>query len=103
MQTTLTVLKEVFQPERTVGSGKDSRTFDASYNLLCLDMSQPPQDRMEEMLHYRLNEEERSTYFGNNKTVGKLLTVGIHKVQHFGAGGRATLVGRIISMEGDKK
>lgn len=97
----LTPMKEVFQPERTVGKGDDKRTFEESYNLLCIDMSQPPQDRMEELLHYRMNAEERALYWGNGKTVGKLLTVGVHRIRHSDSGGRASIMGRIISCEAE--
>jgi hypothetical protein len=50
---------------------------------------------MEEMLYYKLKEDERSRVWG--KTVGTTLQVGVSKIRHGDNGGKATLLGSIIT------
>ncbi len=67
----------------------------AAWDLLCLDVSEPAEHRMKEMLYHRLKPEERQTFWG--KSVGKTIEVGISKIRHGDNGGKATLVGKIIA------
>ena len=44
---------------------------------------------------YRLKPEERQAFWG--KSVGKTIEVGISKIRHGDNGGKATLIGKIIT------
>ena len=90
----LTVFKETHNTWPTKGEMKAGE----SYDLLCMDMSEPPEHRMEEMLYYRTKEEERPKIWG--KSVGTTINVGVSKIRHADKGGKATLIGEIIP---DKK
>ncbi|HEX7569728.1 MAG TPA: hypothetical protein VF492_04430, partial [Verrucomicrobiae bacterium] len=65
-----------------------------SYDLLCLDVSNPTEHRMEEMLYYRTKPEERELYFVNG--TGKIIQVGVAKIRHADKSGKATIIGSII-------
>jgi hypothetical protein len=60
-----------------------------------MDMSQPAEHRMEEMLFYRMKDEERSRLWG--QTVGTTIQVGVARIRHGDNGGKATLLGGIIA------
>jgi hypothetical protein len=60
-----------------------------------MDMSQPTEHRMEEMLYYRTKDEERPRVWG--KSVGTTIQVGVAKIRHGDNGGKATLLGSIIA------
>jgi len=87
---TLTVFKEV----HNTWPAKNGKPAGESYDLLCMDMSNPTEFRMEEMLYYKLKDEERSKVWG--KTVGTTIQVGVSKIRHGDNGGKATLIGQII-------
>ena len=88
-------MKEVHTPSRPV-AGKPGESYPETFELLCLDMSQPPEHRVEEMLHYKLKEDERG---GFGKLIGKNIEVGIHKISHGKNGtSRATVMGKIIKI-----
>ncbi len=91
MVTKLTVFKEV----HNAWDANDKRKAGEAWDLLCLDISEPAEHRMEEMLYYRLKPEERLAYWG--KCVGKIIEVGIAKIRHGDNGGKATLIGKIIT------
>jgi hypothetical protein len=91
MITKLTVFKEVYNS----WDANEKRKAGEAWDLLCLDISEPAEHRMEEMLYYRLKPEERQAYWG--KTVGKTIEVGIAKIRHGDNGGKATLLGQIIT------
>jgi hypothetical protein len=93
MITKLTVFKEVYN----TWDAKGDRKAGEAHDLLCLDASEPTEHRMEEFLYYRLKPDEKSLYWG--KAVGKTLEVGISKIRHGDNGGKATLVGKIISIK----
>ena len=93
---TLTVFKEV----HNTWAANEKRGAGESYDLLCMDMSQPSEHRMEEMLYYRLKPEERPVMWG--KSVGQTLQVGVSKIRHGENGGKATMLGKII-VEAPKK
>jgi len=86
----LTVFKEV----HNTWPAKNGREAGEAYDLLCMDMSNPPEHRMEEMLYYRTKPEERLKMWG--KTVGTTLNVGVSKIRHGDNGGKATLLGEIL-------
>jgi hypothetical protein len=88
---TLTAFKEV----HNTWPAKNGKPAGESYDVLCMDMSQPPEHRMEEMLYYRMKDEERSKFWG--KLVGNTIQVGVAKIRHGDNGGKATLMGSIIS------
>ena len=50
---------------------------------------------MEEMLYYKLKDDERGKVWG--KSVGTTLQVGVAKIRHGENGGKATLLGSIIT------
>ncbi len=91
MIMTLTVFKEV----HNTWPAKNGKAAGESYDLLCMDNSNPPEHRMEEMLYYRTKEDERPKVWG--KSVGNTIQVGVSKIRHGDNGGKATLLGSIIT------
>ena len=90
MIMTLAVFKEV----HNTWPAKNGKPGGESYDLLCLDHSNPPEYRMEEMLYYRTKDEERPKLWG--KSVGTTIQVGVSKIRLGENGGKATLLGCII-------
>jgi hypothetical protein len=88
---TLTVFKEV----HNTWPAKNGKLGGESYDLLCMDNSNPPEHRMEEMLYYKLKDDERQRVWG--KSVGITIQVGVAKIRHGEFGGKATLLGSIIT------
>lgn len=86
----LTVFKEV----HNTWPAKNGKPAGESYDLLCMDNSNPAEHRMEEMLYYRTKEEERAKLWG--KSVGTTIQVGASKIRHGENGGKATVLGSII-------
>ncbi len=86
----LTVFKEV----HNTWPAKNGKPAGESYDLLCMDHSNPAEHRMEEMLYYRTKEEERAKVWG--KSVGTTIQVGASKIRHGENGGKATVLGSII-------
>src|ERR1039458_7635217 len=91
MIMTLIVFKEV----HNTWPAKNGKPAGESYDLLCMDQSNPAEHRMEEMLYYRTKEEERPRVWG--KSVGTTIQVGVSKIRHGDNGGKATLLGSIIT------
>jgi hypothetical protein len=91
MVVTLTVFKEV----HNTWPAKNGKPGGESFDLLCMDMSNPAEHRMEEMLYYRTKEDERPRIWG--KSVGTTIQVGVTKIRHGDNSGRATLIGSIIA------
>jgi hypothetical protein len=91
MVVTLTVFKEVHNS----WPPKNGKPGGESFDLLCMDMSQPAEHRMEEMLYYRTKEDERARLWGH--TVGTTIQVGVSKIRHGDNGGKATLIGSILA------
>jgi hypothetical protein len=91
MIMTLTVFKEV----HNTWPAKNGKPAGESYDLLCMDISNPPEHRMEEMLYYRTKEDERAKVWG--KSVGNTIQVGVSRIRHGDNGGKATLLGSIIT------
>jgi hypothetical protein len=91
MIMTLTVFKEV----HNTWPAKNGKPAGESYDLLCMDMSNPAEFRMEEMLYYRTKDEERARLWG--KSVGTTIQVGVSKIRHGENGGKATLLGQVIN------
>jgi hypothetical protein len=91
MIMTLTVFKEV----HNTWPAKNGKPGGESYDLLCMDMSNPAEFRMEEMLYYRTKDEERARVWG--KSVGTTIQVGVSKIRHGENGGKATLLGQVIN------
>ena len=85
---------EVFKEVHNTWPARDGRSAGESFDLLCMDRSNPPEHRMEEMLYYRTKEEERAKVWG--KSVGTTIQVGVSKIRHGDNGGRATIIGSII-------
>jgi hypothetical protein len=85
---------QVFKEVHNVWAANEKRKAGEAYDLLCMDMSQPAEHRMEEMLYYRLKEDERPKFWG--KSVGTTIKVGVSKIRHGDNGGKATLLGSII-------
>jgi hypothetical protein len=54
-----------------------------------------PFGRVEEILYYRTKEDERAKIWG--KSVGTTIQVGVSKIRHGDNGGKATLLGSIIT------
>ncbi len=90
MIMSLSVFKEV----HNTWPAKNGKPAGESYDLLCMDNSNPPEHRMEEMLYYRTKEEERAKVWG--KSVGTTIQVGVSKIRHGDNGGKATLIGSIV-------
>ena len=86
----LTVFKEV----HNAWPARDGRPAGESWDLLCMDNSNPAEYRMEEMLYYRTKDDERPKVWG--KSVGTTIRVGVSKIRHGDNGGKATIIGSII-------
>ncbi len=86
----LTVFKEV----HNTWPARDGRPAGESWDLLCMDHSNPAEYRMEEMLYYRTKEDERPRIWG--KSVGTTIRVGVSKIRHGDNGGKATIIGSVI-------
>jgi hypothetical protein len=84
----------VFKEVHNAWPAKEKRAAGESWDLLCMDNSNPPEHRMEEMLYYRTKEDERPKVWG--KSVGTTIQVGVSKIRHGDNGGKATLIGSII-------
>ncbi len=85
----------VFKEVHNTWPAKNGKPAGESYDLLCMDNSNPPEHRMEEMLYYRTKEDERAKVWG--KSVGNTIQVGVSKIRHGDNGGKATLLGSIIT------
>ena len=86
----LTVFKEFHNTWPT----KNGKPAGESWDLLCMDNSNPPEYRMEEKLYYRTKEDERTKIWG--KSVGTTIRTGVSKIRHGDNGGKATAIGSII-------
>lgn len=84
-----TVFKESFD-HYPASDGKPARDV---FSLLILDMSEPAGHRMEEMLHYKLTDEEKAKHWG--KLVGQTIEVSTKRIAHTKAG-KAMLIGQIV-------
>jgi len=85
---------EIFKAVHNAWPAKGTMSAGESYDLLCIDVSQPAEHRMEEMLYYRTKLEERELYFVGG--TGKTIHVGVTKIRHAEKGGKASLIGSII-------
>ena len=92
---------EVFKPVHNTWTAKGDRAAGESFDLLCIDVSNPPEHRMEEMLYYRTKPEERELHYVNG--TGKVIQVGVSKIRHADKGGKATIIGTIIAPDAVKK
>jgi hypothetical protein len=54
----------VFKEVHNTWPAKNGKPAGESYDLLCMDISNPPEHRMEEMLYYRTKEDERPEGLG---------------------------------------
>ena len=72
---------------------KDGKPASTSYNLVCVDMSQPADARMTESLAYRLKDEEIPKYW--DKVMDKVITVNLRRVVHSKAG-KGSFIGEIV-------
>ena len=63
MIMTLTVFKEV----HNTWPAKNGKPAGESYDLLCMDNSNPPEHRMEEMLYYRTKDDGRPAFPGQHR------------------------------------
>lgn len=80
MQLKCQVFKEVYTP---AGVGRDKQSGqqykkDEVWELLLLDMSEPAEDSLADLFHYRLTEEEKAKWWG--KALRKCLVVGVHRI-----------------------
>jgi hypothetical protein len=85
---------EVFKTVHNTWPAKNGMAAGESFDLLCIDVSHPPEHRMEEMLFYRTKPEEREAHYVNG--TGKTITVGVAKIRHADKGGKATIIGSIL-------
>lgn len=85
---------EIFKAVHNSWPAKGAMAAGESYDLLCLDVSQPAEHRMEEMLYYKTKPDERELYFVGG--AGKTIHVGVTRIRHVGTSGKASLIGSII-------
>ena len=71
----MVVKLEVFKTVHNTWPAKNGMAAGESFDLLCLDVSNPPEHRMEELLFYRTKPEEREAHYVNG--TGKTITVGV--------------------------
>lgn len=64
-----------------------------SHNLVCIDMSQPPECRMTESISYQLKDSEVMKHWNNS--MDKVIMVTCRRIAHTKAG-RAMLIGEIV-------
>ena len=76
---------------------RDGKPASKSHNLVCLDMSQPPEARMTESISYRLKDSEVATYWNN--AMDKTVEVICRRIAHSKAG-KASLIGEIVGFNG---
>lgn len=72
---------------------RDGRAASASHNLVCIDMSQPPEARMLEAVSYRLKDDEIPKYW--DKAMDKTIEVVCRRIAH-SKSGKASLIGEIV-------
>jgi len=89
MQVKLMVQTQEFQN----WPARDGRPAQVTYNLVCVDMSQPADARMTESISYRLKEEEVPKYW--DKSMDKFITVNLRKISH-SKSGKASVIGEIV-------
>lgn len=99
MQLKCQVFKEVYTPSRTGQGQNGPYKQDEKWELLLLDMTEPAEDAMADLFHYKLSEEEKNKWWG--KTMRKMLTVGVHKI--FNGKAAPFVTGRIIGLDGNSK
>lgn len=88
----------VFKEAHDTFPAREGRPASESFELVCLDMSQPNQHRMEEMLFVRLSDEQRQKFWG--KAAGKDIQFACKKIIHNPKTGKASLRGEIIENTG---
>ena len=86
---------EVIKTVHNTWPAKKEMPAGESFDLLCIDVSNQHEHRMEEMLYYRTKPEEREAHYVNG--TGKVITVGVAKIRHADKGGKATIIGTIIT------
>lgn len=69
------------------------RAASTSHNLVCIDMSTPPECRMTECISYRLKDEEIPKYW--DKAMDKTIEVVCRRIAH-SKSGKASLIGEIV-------
>lgn len=69
------------------------RAASTSHNLVCIDMSQPPECRMTENISYRLKDEEIPKYW--DKIMDQTIEVVCRRIAH-SKSGKASLIGEIV-------
>lgn len=72
---------------------RDGKPASKSHNLVCLDMSQPPEARMTESVSYRLKDAEIPKYW--ETAMDKTIEVVCRRIAHSKAG-KASLIGEIV-------
>jgi len=84
---------QVLKEEHQTWPARGDRQAGESFQLVCLDMSQPPSDRMGHMVTYRLSPEEKLQFWG--KCADQTLNFALTRIQNTGSGS-VVFQGRII-------
>jgi hypothetical protein len=87
------VKMQVVSQEHQTWPAKADRQSGESFNLMCMDMSQPPTHRMQQAVHYRLSAEEKLMYW--DKSFDKTLDFILQKIQPT-TSGKVVFIGAII-------
>jgi hypothetical protein len=87
-------LKLLVQTQEVVHyQANGDRPASTNHVLTCIDMSQPPEARMNETIAYKLKETEFAKYW--NSSMDKVIEVICRRIVHSKAG-KAMLVGEIV-------
>lgn len=92
MQVKLTVLKE----EHQSWQAKGNMAAGESFNLVCMDVSQPSADRLGHAVKVRLSHDDKLTHWG--KSVDKTVTFAVAKIAQNDSG-EVALNGRIVEIK----
>jgi len=76
--------------------GDKTRQAGEAFELICSDMSQPPQHRMTEDVRIRLEGDDIQKYF--DKSTDKVITVACRRFVQ-SASGKSSLVGKVLSID----
>jgi hypothetical protein len=85
---------QVITQEHQTWPARGEKPAGESYNLICQDMSQPPEHRMAENVTYKLKENEVPEHY--NKSMDKTLTVVCKRIVQSKTG-KASIIGEIVA------
>ena len=89
----------VITQEHRTWPAKDGNPAGESFNLICQDMTQPPEHRMTENLAYRLKDDEIKTHW--NTMMDKRVAFVVRRIAT-NKTGKASVIGEIVAEKPSK-